>query len=96
MSDLTGNGRPQNGFGVTALVLGIVGLPMMFACGGGIIASILALIFGWLGLKRAQSGAATNKGMAIAGLVLGVVGIVWFILVIFVLGLSSVPGTTTS
>ena len=96
MSEISNNGRPQNGFGVTALVLGIVGLPFMFACGGGIIASVLTLIFGWLGLKRAQAGVATNKGMAVAGLVLGVIGIVWFVLVIFVFGIASIPGSTTT
>ena len=96
MSTNANGGRPSNGMGITALVVGIVGLPGMFACGSGIILSVLAVIFGALGLKKANAGQATNKGMAMAGLILGVLGIIWFVLVIFVFGFASVPGSTTT
>ncbi|MER8043118.1 DUF4190 domain-containing protein [Streptomyces sp. NPDC094032] len=70
--------QPRNGLGVTALVLGIVGLlfaiiPFLFWLGG--ILGLLALIFGIIGSSRAGKGLATNKGMAVTGLVLGAVSI---------------------
>ncbi|NEE60589.1 DUF4190 domain-containing protein, partial [Streptomyces sp. SID8455] len=37
---------------------------------------ILALIFGIIGLGRAKRGEATNRGMALAGIITGSVGIV--------------------
>jgi hypothetical protein len=62
--------RTTSGFAIAALVLGILTL-------GG-IGSILAIVFGIIALKqigRPGSG-KTGKGMAIAGVVLGVVGLV--------------------
>ena len=64
----------RNGMGTAALVVGVVALvlavlliffPIAFVLG------ILAVIFGAVGLKRAQRGEASNKGHAIAGLVCG-------------------------
>lgn len=63
--------RPKNGFGVAALALGIISV---FACGLSLIIGPLAIIFGALGIGRANRGDATNKLMAIWGLVLGAVG----------------------
>lgn len=68
---------PANGMGVTAMVLGI--LSVCLFCLYGVVAivlGVLALIFGILGRKRAQRGEATNGGMALAGIILGSVGIV--------------------
>lgn len=62
--------QPQNGLGVAALVFGIV----QFVC-LPVIASILAIVFGILGRKKAKQGLATNGGMATAGLILGIVGL---------------------
>jgi DNA-directed RNA polymerase subunit RPC12/RpoP len=70
----------SNGFSVAALVLGIVGLiPCTFG-----IPSLLALIFGIIGYNQItkQGGEGGGKGMAIAGIVLGILGglgAVWFI-----------------
>ena len=58
--------------GIAALVLGIIGV--LGCC--SFILPVLAIIFGWLGMQRAQAGLATNKGMAMAGLILGIVGVV--------------------
>lgn len=67
---------PQNGMGIAALVLGIIGV--LGCC--TFIFSILAIIFGWLGMKRANDGLATNKGMAMAGMILGIVGVVFSVI----------------
>ncbi|MEU6977037.1 MULTISPECIES: DUF4190 domain-containing protein [unclassified Streptomyces] len=80
--------QPRNGLGTSALVLGIVGLlfaiiPFLFWLGG--ILGLLALIFGIVGASRAGKGLATNKGMAVTGLVLGalsiLVSIIWTVVI---------------
>lgn len=68
--------QPRNGFGVTALVLGILALVLCWTVLGGIILGVLALIFGIVGLVRANRGEATNKGMSISGIVTGAIGLV--------------------
>jgi hypothetical protein len=65
---------PQNGFGIAAFVLGLLGLLLSFIPIIGIIAwplVLLALVFGAIGLARANSGRATDRGLAIAGFVWG-------------------------
>lgn len=66
---------PQNGYAVASLVLGILGLSSML-CGVSAILSILAIIFGAIGRKKAKLGLSNNGGMATAGLVMGVIGAV--------------------
>lgn len=70
--------QPTNGMATASLVLGILGffLPIL---------SILALIFGGIGISKANQG-ATGKGLAIAGLVLGIVGT---LVLLYVLGESA-------
>jgi DNA-directed RNA polymerase subunit RPC12/RpoP len=62
----------SNGFCVAALVLGIIGLPA--AC--VVLPSILAIIFGVIGLNQIAKGGESGggKGMAIAGIVCGAIG----------------------
>ncbi|WP_326693900.1 MULTISPECIES: DUF4190 domain-containing protein [unclassified Streptomyces] len=68
---------PENGFGTAALVLGIISVVFFCGWGLGIILGGLALIFGILGRKRANRGEANNGGMALAGIILGSVGILF-------------------
>ena len=63
---------PQNGMGTWSLILGILGL--LGCC--SFIFSILAIVFGVQGRKKASQGLATNGGMATAGMVLGIIGVV--------------------
>lgn len=65
--------RRRNGMGVAALVWGIVGILLFPPC------SILAIVFGRIGLNRVARGEATNRGVAQAGFVLGIVGLLLFI-----------------
>ena len=67
--------RPRrNGMGVTALVLGVVALTLvvllLFSPLGAFL-GLLAVLFGILGLVRANRGEADNRGQAVAGLVTG-------------------------
>lgn len=65
--------------GTAALILGICGaasswIPFLGCLGW--VACVLAIVFGALGLARANAGRATNRGSAVAGLTLGIVGVV--------------------
>jgi hypothetical protein len=71
---------PRNGFGITALVLGIIGIVFSWVPVFGLLLGILAVIFGVLGYIRARGG------MAIAGAVLGAITVVIGIIVIAALG----------
>jgi len=62
----------RNGMGVAALVLGILGvLTAVFLVGG--LLGVVAIICGAVGVGRVNRGEATNRGMAITGIVLGVI-----------------------
>jgi len=69
-----GGGR-RNGFGVAALVLGILALLSCWTVIGGILLGLLAIVFGVLGRGRAKRGEADNGGLAVAGAVLGLLGL---------------------
>ncbi|MGW6392705.1 DUF4190 domain-containing protein [Streptomyces sp. NPDC055103] len=68
--------QPANGMGITSMVLGIIAVAGFCLYGLGVILGILALIFGIIGMKKAGRGEATNRGMALAGVILGSIGIV--------------------
>lgn len=71
--------EPKNGLGTAGFVLGLIGLLFSFIPLIGIIAwplVILGVIFSAIGLSRATKGAATNKGLSIAGLALSIIGLV--------------------
>ncbi|WLQ36580.1 hypothetical protein P8A18_25535 [Streptomyces castrisilvae] len=71
-----GGPQPANGMGVAALVLGIIATAAFCMLGLGIILGVLALIFGLIGRGRVRDGVADNGGVALAGVILGSVGIV--------------------
>ncbi|PZS14037.1 MAG: hypothetical protein DLM57_15315 [Pseudonocardiales bacterium] len=71
-----------NGLAVTAMVLGIVGLLVL-----GVILGPLAVVFGLIGLRRANGG-ASGKGMAIAGVILGIIDTVLSLTLAIVLSRS--------
>ncbi len=67
--------QKTNGMAIASLVLGI-----LFICG---ICAILALVFGLVSLNQINKsqGTQSGRGMAIAGIVLGSIGIVLGIIV---------------
>jgi hypothetical protein len=70
---------PSNGLATASLVLGIIAIPLCFM----VVPSILAVVFGVIGLNRSkQSPTQNGRGKAIAGLVLGSVALVLMILVV--------------
>ncbi|MFG2992157.1 DUF4190 domain-containing protein [Streptomyces sp. NPDC048257] len=69
-------GAPRsNGFGVTALVLGILAVVGCITSFVAIGLGIAAVVFGALGRGKASRGEADNGGMALAGIILGAIGI---------------------
>ena len=89
-----GTGAPQNGLGIAALVLGIVGLTVGW-CSYGIV-SILAIIFGAIGIKKANQGLATNKAMAQWGMWLGIVGVAIGLILTLLVGAAVLFGGSSS
>jgi hypothetical protein len=71
--------RPRNGVGVTALVIGVVALVLAVLLLFAPLAALLglfAIIFGAVGIRRANRGVADNRGQAAAGLVAGAIALV--------------------
>ena len=62
---------PENGLGTAALILGILSLFCIPVIGG-----VLAIVFGKMGMDKADQGLATNRGAAKAGLILGIIGLI--------------------
>lgn len=59
--------KPGAGLGIASMVLGIIGIVMFWVPFLNLILSAMAVIFGAVGIKT------QGKGMAIAGLVMGLV-----------------------
>lgn len=77
--------KDRKGFCIASMVLGIIALVFFCIWYVSIPCAILAIIFGVLGIK------STGKGMAIAGLITGSIGLVVSILIIvflFVFGVA--------
>jgi hypothetical protein len=65
----------NNNLGLIALIVGIVSIVPLACCSVlGIIAGAAAAVLGWLGMQKANQGLATNRGQALAGLILGAIG----------------------
>lgn len=82
-----GHPAPRNGVGTAALVLGIIGVVLSWTVYAGFILGVLAICFGSVGLARAKRGEATNRGSAMAGLVLGIVAVA-LLAVLIVIGVG--------
>jgi len=67
---------PKNGLGIAALVVAIIALLGSFSIIGGILGGIVAVILGVIGRGRAKRGEANNGGVALAGVILGVISII--------------------
>lgn len=71
----------QSGFGVAALILGIIGI-LLSCIAIGIVPSIAGLVLAIIGIFQKERG----HGTAIGGLVCSVIGIGIFLLAVFALG----------
>lgn len=65
----------RNGLGIAALVLGVLGiLTALFLIGG--LFGLLAVVLGFIGRGRVKRGEADNGGVALAGIITGVIAMV--------------------
>ena len=71
---------PNNTFGLVSMILGIAAIPLVCCCYIGVPLGIAAGVLGFMGKQKADQGLATNRGMAMAGLICGAVAIVLGIL----------------
>lgn len=69
---VTPTAQGSNGIAVAALILGILSL---FAYLGSLVLGILAVIFGFIGLRKAAALGGQKRGMALAGIILGFIGL---------------------
>ncbi len=84
----TGGGKPRNGFGIAAVVLGILAILIgLFIFPLGLLLAVIGIVLGFLGRRRAKRGEATNGGVALAGLVLSILGLLVSIAGGFIVGL---------
>ena len=70
--------KPRNGAGVAALVLGLLGLVLsilVLPAPLGALLGLLAVIFGIIGIGRAGSEEATNRGQAVTGVIVGILAL---------------------
>ena len=87
LAPMTAGGRASNGIGTTAGILGIVSGVFMFIPVLNylsVLLGVLAIIFGGIGIRRANQNLGAPKGMAVAGLVLGIVSVA--IALVFIIG----------
>lgn len=73
-----------NVFGLISMIAGIVSI-VLCCLYASVWAGLPAVILGVIGLNKAKEGKATNKGMAIAGIATGAVGLLIFILQLTIL-----------
>ncbi len=77
---------PKNWMGITALILGIVGIVASCCLGSGLLFGGGAVVLGVLGKNAVKAGEANNGGMAQAGLILGAIAaalsVIYIVLVV--------------
>jgi len=71
-----------NGIAVAGFILGLLAALSFLFAPISIILGILGIVFGAIGMAKANRLAGKNKGMALWGLILGIVGIVLSITVV--------------
>jgi uncharacterized membrane protein HdeD (DUF308 family) len=81
--------RLRNGAGASALVIGVLALVLavlfIFAPLAAILGAV-AVVLGIVGVSRANRGAASNRGQAVAGLITGALGLLIAVAVIATIG----------
>lgn len=67
---------PKYGLAIASLILGLISfIPLL-----GVLTGIIAIILGAIGLSKIKKGGVGGKKLAIAGIILGVLGILFSII----------------
>ena len=77
--------QESNGMAIGGFVCSLVGL--LLCCGG--IVSIIGLILSIIGLSKSKQMNGSGKGLAIAGIIIGAIGVVVFILTIILYAIGA-------
>lgn len=82
--------QPQNGIGTAGFVCGLVGLvfvflPIPYIGLLALVLLIVGVVMSGIGISKANKGQATNKGLAIGGLVVSIVGLAIFLIAVVAL-----------
>jgi hypothetical protein len=83
--------QARNGLGTAALVCGIIAVVLSFIPGVNWFTwplGVLAIVFGAIGWSRANKAQATNRNIAVTGLVLGILSFFTFCLIYVIIGAS--------
>ena len=86
----------NNPFAITSLVCAIVQFLLGLLVVGNILGAIPAIVFGSIALKQIRVRGERGRGLAIAGLVLGILGVLYFALIIIVIVLGNTSSSGTS
>jgi hypothetical protein len=88
--------RRTNSFAVTGLILGILSVTGGLCCFGHLFI-ILSLVFSIIGLVQIKNNPEIyeGKGIAIAGLVLSIVGLIFWLGLLFLFSIGSLLGETS-
>lgn len=78
-------GPLPSGMAVASLILGVLGILSAFFLIGGLL-GLIALILGLVALGKIKRGLAGGRGMAIAGIVTGVIALLLSIVVVVSVG----------
>jgi hypothetical protein len=81
--------QPQkrgSGMAIAALILGSIALLSCWTIVGGILFGLVAIVLGFIASRRAKRGEAGGRGMAITGIVMGLLGLVLSIAIVAVIG----------
>ncbi len=68
--------KQGSGLAIAALVVGILAVLSGITVLGGILLGLVAIVLGAIASSKAKKGTGGGRGMAIAGIVLGVLGLV--------------------
>ena len=66
----------SSGLAIASLILGIIGVLTFWLFGLGGIPALLAIVLGIIAITKASKGRAGGKGMAITGVILGVLALI--------------------
>ena len=66
--------QPSNRTALAALIVGVLSLPGALTYVLGLVGGLVAVLLGFVGVARSRQLDARGEGMAVAGIVLGMLG----------------------
>lgn len=84
---MVGAGNDGKGLSIAALVLGLIGLVFAWFgwfCYVALACAIAGIIFGGMGMNKSKAANGKASGLAVAGLVLGIIGTVFALFAVLV------------